>query len=50
MDIPINAKVICTDGPCGHSTHVVLMPATEKITHLVVNKEVFPEAEYLVPY
>jgi len=49
MDIPINAKISCTDGPCGHSTHVVLMPTTEKITHLVVNKEVFPETEYLVP-
>jgi sporulation protein YlmC with PRC-barrel domain len=49
MDIPINARVSCTDGPCGHSTHVVLMPTTEKITHLVVNKEVFPETEYLVP-
>jgi hypothetical protein len=48
MDIPINAKVSCTDGPCGHSTHVVLMPTTEKITHLVVDNDVFPETEFLV--
>jgi sporulation protein YlmC with PRC-barrel domain len=48
MDIPIIAKVSCTDGPCGHSTHVVLMPTTEKITHLVVDNEIFPSTEYLV--
>jgi sporulation protein YlmC with PRC-barrel domain len=48
MDIPINAKVSCTDGPCGHSTHVILMPTTEKITHLVINNETFPATEYLV--
>jgi sporulation protein YlmC with PRC-barrel domain len=48
VDIPINAKVSCSDGPCGHSTYVILMPATEKITHLVVCNEVFPETEYLV--
>ena len=37
MDIPIDAKVRCTDGPCGQSSHVVLMPTNEKITHLVVD-------------
>jgi hypothetical protein len=48
MDIPIDAKVSCTDGPCGHSTHVVLMPTNEKITHLVVDNELFPAIEFLV--
>lgn len=49
MDIPINAKVICSDGPCGKSVRVILKPTTEKITHLVVSDQVFPETEYLVP-
>ena len=48
MDIPINAKVSCTDGHGGQSTHVILMPTTEKITHVVVSNELFPEIEYLV--
>jgi hypothetical protein len=48
MDIPINAKVSCTDGPGGHSTHVILMPTTEKITHLVVRSGLFPETEFMV--
>jgi hypothetical protein len=48
MDIPINAKVICSDGPCGNSTHILIMPTTEKITHLVVSNGLFPETEFLV--
>jgi hypothetical protein len=48
MDISINAKVTCTDGPGGQSTHVILMPTTEKITHVVVRHELFPEIRYLV--
>jgi sporulation protein YlmC with PRC-barrel domain len=49
MDVPINANVICTDGKCGKCTRVILRPTTEKITHLVISDEVFPETEYLVP-
>ncbi len=49
MDIPINAKASCSDGPCGQSTHVILMPTTEKITHLVISNGLFPETEYIVP-
>ena len=49
MDLPINAKVSCLDGPCGHSTRVILMPATEKITHLVVNNELYPATEFMIP-
>jgi sporulation protein YlmC with PRC-barrel domain len=48
MDIPINAKVSCSDGLFGQSTHVILMPTTEKITHVVVVNEMYPEIEYLV--
>ena len=49
MDLPINAKVSCSDGPCGQSTHLILMPTTEKITHLVISNGLFPETEYIVP-
>ena len=49
MDIPLNAKVSCTDGPCGQSTYLVLMPTTEEITHVVVSDGSFPGTEYLVP-
>jgi len=49
MDIPINAKVSCSDGPCGESTRVLLKPTTEEITDLVVeSNESFPETEYMV--
>jgi hypothetical protein len=50
MDISMNAKVTCTDGPCGYSTRVLLKPTTEEVTDLVVESdESFPETEYLVP-
>ena len=49
MDIPLNAKVSCSDGPCGQSTYLVLMPTTEEITHVVVSDGSFPGTEYLVP-
>ena len=49
MDIPINATVNCSDGPCGRSTYVILKPTTEKITHLVVNNELYPATEFLIP-
>jgi hypothetical protein len=48
MDISINAKVSCSDGPCGRSTQVIVRPTTEQITHLVVSDESLPEIEYLV--
>ena len=49
MDIPLNARVSCSDGPCGKSNCLVLMPTTEEITHVVVSDGSFPGKEYLVP-
>jgi hypothetical protein len=49
MDIPINADVTCSDGPFGTLTHVILIPATEKVTHIVVANKSYPEIEYMVP-
>jgi hypothetical protein len=48
MDISINAKISCLDGPCGETTRLILKPASEEITHLVVSNESFAETEYLV--
>lgn len=48
MDISIDAKVTCSDGPFGRSTIVILKPTTQEITHLVVSNELFPETAYLV--
>ncbi|MBE9136004.1 PRC-barrel domain-containing protein [Nodosilinea sp. LEGE 07088] len=36
MDIPIGAKVKCTDGYCGESSHVLINPITQDVTHIVI--------------
>lgn len=38
-DIPLGARVDCTDGRCGESTAVIINPVTQEITHLVVRDE-----------
>jgi sporulation protein YlmC with PRC-barrel domain len=49
MDIPIDAAVECTDGPCGRSTYVILNPVTRNVTHLVVKEKDLVHIERLVP-
>jgi sporulation protein YlmC with PRC-barrel domain len=49
MDIPIGAQVVCTDGPCGRSTYIVLNPVTDNITHFVAEESTLPYIERLVP-
>ena len=48
MDIPVNAKVQCNDGPGGRSTYVVIDPKAEQVTHLVVRYKKDPHTEFLV--
>ena len=49
MDIPLNVDVHCPDGRCGRSTHIIINPAIEQITHLVV-KEQWPSwVERIIP-
>ena len=49
-EIPINAKVECTDGPCGHSTDLIVNPVQRRITHVVVKDETLPgSSDRLVP-
>lgn len=49
MDIPLNVKVSCLDGPCGHTTTLIIMPTNGEITHVVVGDGSYPETGYLVP-
>jgi sporulation protein YlmC with PRC-barrel domain len=49
MEFPLNADVHCTDGRCGRSTHIVLNPATEQISHIVVKERQPSRTERLVP-
>jgi sporulation protein YlmC with PRC-barrel domain len=49
MEFPLNVEVHCTDGRCGRSTHIILNPATEKITHIVVRERRPSRVERLVP-
>jgi hypothetical protein len=48
MDVSVNAKVSCADGPCGHSILVIIKPTSREITHVVVSNDTQPEIEYLV--
>ena len=49
MEIPLQARVECTDGVCGHSVYVLINPVAEKVTHLVVIEDSSPYTEYIVP-
>jgi sporulation protein YlmC with PRC-barrel domain len=49
MDIPINAKVMCSDGGCGTLVCVIVNPVNEQITHVVVREKGLPQTERLVP-
>jgi hypothetical protein len=49
MRIPINAKVECTDGPCGRVVSVIVDPKADEVTHIVVRDRGFPHVEYLLP-
>lgn len=49
MEIPLNADVHCPDGRCGRSTYVIMNPATETMTHVVVREQWPSRTERLVP-
>jgi sporulation protein YlmC with PRC-barrel domain len=49
-DIRINARVECTDGPCGKVSNIIVIRATRSVSHLVVENQKFPqESTRLVP-
>ena len=49
MEFPLGVEAHCSDGRCGRSTHVILNPATERVTHLVVRERRPSRVERLVP-
>ncbi len=49
IDIPTNAEVHCTDGFAGFSTNVIGNPISHQMTHVVVQSDLLPFYEYLVP-
>jgi sporulation protein YlmC with PRC-barrel domain len=42
-NIPINAQVKCTDGPCGKSTNVIVNPVNHKVTHFALQDKSLPD-------
>jgi hypothetical protein len=48
MEFPLNVDVHCSDGLCGRSTHIILNPITEQVSHIVVKGKQAPTAERLV--
>ena len=49
MDVPVDATVECTDGPCGRSTYAIIDPAKERVTHVVIQESGLTGSERLVP-
>jgi uncharacterized protein YrrD len=49
MNLPINAAIACADGPCGHSTAIILNPISDQVTHLVVREPRLLDTERMVP-
>ena len=49
IDIPIDARVQCSDGLGGRSTLVIINPTTKKVTNVVVRERQDPHTERLVP-
>jgi len=43
VNIPINAKVVCTDGACGKSTNVVVNPVNRTVTHVAIEDKSLPD-------
>lgn len=41
-EIPLKAKIQCTDGPCGESTNVVLDHDTLQVTHVAIKNKKLP--------
>jgi sporulation protein YlmC with PRC-barrel domain len=49
MEIPLQAQVECTDGICGRSVYVLIDPLFDQVAHLVVQEDLSPNTEYIVP-
>jgi len=43
-NIPIKAKVQCTDGPCGECTNVIVNPVSRTVTHFALKDKNLPDS------
>ena len=51
MDIAVEAKVECADGPCGVCSTIIVDPDERAVTHLVIKDETLPDTDQrLVPF
>lgn len=50
MEIPIKAKIQCTDGPGGEATHLIVHSGTKRVTQLVVKEAQAHHIERVVPF
>jgi uncharacterized membrane protein/sporulation protein YlmC with PRC-barrel domain len=48
-ELPVDAKVLCTDGEVGRLTDVIVNPVQRKVTHIVVCENAPAARELLVP-
>jgi hypothetical protein len=48
-DIPVGAKVRCSDGIGGRVTQVIFNPVSHKVTDLVVKEDRWPQTKRMVP-
>ena len=49
MYLPLNVDVHCLDGRCGRSTYIIINPATDQVTHLIVREQWPSRTERMVP-
>ena len=49
MNITVNAEVYCSDGFYGHVTRIIVNPATEAVTYVVVQQQGLFSHTWLVP-
>jgi hypothetical protein len=49
MRIPVTAALHCSDGPYGSVTHLIVAPATRRLTHLAVIEPGLWPVERLIP-
>lgn len=49
LDLPLGAQVYCQDEPCGKLVKVVVDPATQQVTDLIVEKGLLLKHAYVLP-
>jgi sporulation protein YlmC with PRC-barrel domain len=49
LDIPMDAKVLCSGSECGEITYIILNPITDNVTDVVMRDHEIPQVERLIP-